>query len=108
MKRNYEFHDYVVYDILGDIPGITSRAMFGGYGIYRNGKIFAIIVGGELYFKAGENTVTDFKKLGSRQFAYKKKDGKKYKMNYWLLPEEIMEDRERLELWIDSACRVGV
>lgn len=108
MKRNSEFHDHIVYDILGAISGITSKAMFGGYGIYKNGKIFAIIIDGELYFKVGENTVADFKKLGSRQFTYKKKDGKKYKMSYWLLPEEIMEDKEKLELWVDSACRVGV
>ena len=103
MKKSTEFHDYVVYDVLGGISGITSRAMFGGYGIYKNGEIFAIIADSELYFKVDENTVLDFKKLGSSQFTYKKKDGKKYAMNYWLLPEEIMEDKERLESWVFAA-----
>ncbi len=106
MNKSTEFHDYVVYDVLGGIPGITSSAMFGGYGIYKDGKIFAIIVDGELYFKADENTLADFKKLGSSQFTYTKKDGKKYAMNYWLLPEEIMEDRERLESWVFSASSI--
>lgn len=108
MKKSAEFHDYVIHDVLGGIPGITSKAMFGGYGIYKDGKIFAIIVDGELYFKVDDNTVLDFKKLGSSQFTYEKKDGKKYAMNYWLLPEEIMEDNEKLELWVGSACRIKV
>ncbi len=106
MKKSTEFQDYVVHDILGGIQGITSRAMFGGYGIYKNGKIFAIIVDGELYFKVDENTVPDFKKLGSSQFTYEKKDGKKYAMNYWLLPEEIMEDKEKLESWVFAAVSI--
>lgn len=106
MKKSTEFHDYIVYDVLGWLDGISSRAMFGGYSIYKDGKIFAIIADGELYFKVDENTVADFKKLGSSQFTYTKKNGKKYAMNYWLLSEEIMEDKEKLELWIDSALRI--
>ena len=37
------FHEYVIGDVLGHISGITSRKMFGGYGIYLDGVIFAII-----------------------------------------------------------------
>jgi len=46
-----EFVTYVIEDVLGDIPGITSRAMFGGYGIYRDGIIFSLIAFNQLYFK---------------------------------------------------------
>ncbi|MEK7585175.1 MAG: TfoX/Sxy family protein [Patescibacteria group bacterium] len=98
MKRNSEFHDYVVGDLLSDVAGITSRAMFGGYGIYKDGKIFAIIVEGELYFKGIG---------GTTQFTYSKKDGKTYKMNYWLVPAEVMENREALADWVQRACAVG-
>ena len=42
MKDN-TFYEYVLRDLLGDIPGITSRAMFGGLGIYKNNVILAII-----------------------------------------------------------------
>ena len=94
MPRNQEFHDYVVGDLMADIAGITSRAMFGGYGIYQDGKIFAIIVDGELYFKGVG---------GTTQFTYSKKDGKTYKMNYWLVPAEVMEDREALADWVKRA-----
>lgn len=33
---NSDFHDYVINDLLSEIPGITSRKMFGGYGIYKD------------------------------------------------------------------------
>lgn len=98
MPRNQEFHDYVVGDLMAGIVGITSRAMFGGYGIYQDGKFFAIITDGELYFKGIG---------GTTQFAYTKKDGKTYKMNYWLVPVEVMEDREALADWIERATTIG-
>ena len=103
MKKSNEFHDYVVLDLLSDIPDVTSRAMFGGYGIYKNGNIFAIIVDGELYFKADEKTKKYFEAHGSRPFTYTKKNGRTYAMSYWLVPGEILENREKLAEWTDSA-----
>ena len=44
MKQDIKnFHEYVIGDVLGHISDITSRAMFGGYGMYLEGGIFAII-----------------------------------------------------------------
>jgi DNA transformation protein len=106
MARNNEFHEYVMNDVLADIPGITSRAMFGGWGIYRRGKIFAIIVEGELYFKVGDSNRAQYESRGSRPFQYTNK-GKIYTMSYWLLPEEIMENREELYEWIEKAASSG-
>ncbi len=100
MKRDQSFHDYVVGDLLAEIPGITSRAMFGGWGIYRNGKVFAIIADGRLYFKVGDHNRADFEALGSQPFRYQGKT-KEITMSYWELPEEIAEDRERLREWVD-------
>ncbi|MBI4225271.1 MAG: TfoX/Sxy family protein [Candidatus Sungbacteria bacterium] len=107
MKRNIQFHDYVVYDLLGHVPDISSRPMFSGYGIYKHGKIFGIIVADELYFKANTATEHYFKEQGSHPFTYTKKDHKTHTMNYWLVPEEIMEDREKLAEWIAMAIVPG-
>ena len=38
MPKDQSFHDYVVNDVLVGISGITSRAMFGGWGIYPHTK----------------------------------------------------------------------
>jgi len=102
-KRDNEFERYVVEDVLGEIPGITSRAMFSGFGIYKKGIIFAIIAEGELYFKVDEKTEADYKAHGSRPFTYEMPGGKKTMLSYWLLPEEIMENSEELPEWVDAA-----
>ena len=95
MAKDKSFHDYIVYDLLGDAPNITSQAMFGGWAIYENGAIFGIIVAGELYFKVGSENRSEFEKIESHPFVYAKKDGKPITMSYWLVPEEIMEDKEK-------------
>ena len=37
MPQDTAFKDYVVGEVLREIDGITARAMFGGWGIYRHG-----------------------------------------------------------------------
>jgi len=103
MARSSGFHDYVVHDVLIDVPGITSRAMFGGYGIYQNGLIFAIIVGEKLYFKVDDANKNDYASRGMEPFRYTMPNGKPYEMSYWEVPEEIMENREEMHEWVARA-----
>lgn len=105
--KDKSFHDYIVYDLLRDVPNITSLAMFGGWAIYKNGIIFGIIANGELYFKVGEENRFEFEKMESHPFVYTKSDGKPVKMSYWLVPEEVMEDRERLYNLVDESIAVS-
>lgn len=92
--RSKAFHDYIVHDVFGNYSGITSRAMFGGWGIYKQGKIFSIIVGDQLYIKHTDQNASIFEEFESGPFTYKRKDGKEISMSYWLIPEEIMNDRD--------------
>ena len=106
MSKDTSFCDYVVNDLLIGVSGISSKAMFGGHGVYKDEKIFAIIVDGELYLKANNETKKFFATHNSHQFTYLKKNGKTYAMNYWFVPEETFEDREKFVKWVDVA--VGV
>lgn len=99
-KRDKGFHEYVMRDVFGDMPGIVSRPMFSGWGIYKDGIIFAIIADGELYFKADDTHRKDFERLGSAPFSYQMKSGKMSTLSYWVLPEEVRESRKELEQWI--------
>ena len=107
MTKDSSYHDYIVYDILGDVPNITSKAMFGGWGLYKDGKIFGIIADGELYFKVGESNRKNFEELGSHSFVYAKKDGKEYSMSYWLVPEEVLEDKEKLFEFVERSAELS-
>lgn len=103
MSKNTSFNDYVVYDLLGDFPNVSSRAMFGGHGIYKDSTIFAIIAEGELYFKGQKETEDFFRSRNSRRFTYRKRGGKTYTMNYWLVPEEVCENRDAFTEWVERA-----
>ena len=39
-----EFVEYVTQDLLSSLRGITARAMFGGFGIYKDYVMFGIVV----------------------------------------------------------------
>lgn len=95
MKDN-SFVDYIVYDILGHIEGIRAKPMFGGAGIYVDNKIVAIIVSGELYFKADEALVARYTALGCHPFTYER-NGKSVSMKYMSATEEMLEDRHTME-----------
>ncbi len=102
MARNTEFRDYIVDDVLRDIPGITTKKVFSGWGVYKYRKIFALIIDGELYFKTNDKNIDEFKKRNSHPFTYNRK-GKLVALGYWLLPEDIYGDDERLIEWIDRS-----
>lgn len=103
------FHEYIIGDVLGHIEGITSKKMFGGYGIYLDGVIFAIITDdGELRFKANDETKDQYEERGGEQFIYTgHKNKKPTPMPYWTVPEEIMEDRELIEKWMRDSARIS-
>lgn len=97
------FVDYIVQDVLFDLPGITARAMFGGYGIYKQGIIFGLIANDVLYFKVSESNKADYENAKSKPFTYTKKDGIASVMSYWEVPESVLENKELLKEWVDKA-----
>ncbi len=101
------FIDYVIGDVLRLVPDLTSRAMFGGYGIYSRGTIFAIVVGDQLYFKVGEENRAEYEAAGGEPFTYERKDGGRSTMSYWSVPGEVMESPEMAAEWAQRAWEVS-
>lgn len=54
MASDQAFVDFIV-DQLEEAGDITSRKMFGEYGVYCNGKIFALICDNKLFIKPTES-----------------------------------------------------
>lgn len=105
MSQDIGFHAYVMEELMIDILGVSSRAMFGGWGIYKDSQIFAIIANGKLYFKVGPGNQSDYIQHNSQPFVYHMPNGKKTTMSYWELPEEIAESRDQLREWIDTSLK---
>jgi DNA transformation protein len=101
---NSGFVEYIV-DLLSAYGNIKVRKMFGGYGLYYNAKIFAIIIDDELYFKADKALAEEFKLSGSYPFTYKR-DDKTVALGYYYVPSKIFEDDDRLKEWFYKVIRV--
>jgi DNA transformation protein len=87
-----------VIELLEPIGDIKSRAMFGGYGIFHEGDMFALISGSTLYFKVNE----------SNRAAYENADSKPFRpMPYYEVPAEIMEDTASLYEWARTSIAIG-
>lgn len=92
-----EFVTYLheVFELLGPI---TVRRMFGGYGVYHDGVMFALVAADTLYLKADAENAADFERQGLARYGYNK-HGKVTVLPYYLAPAEILEDREQAALW---------
>lgn len=104
--RQSAFAEFVLEQMAG-IPGIGKRAMFGGFGIYRDGLMFALIADESLYFKANDHLADDFIALGLPPFLFESK-GKTMTLKYYLAPESVFEDSDQMRLWADKAYRCAL
>lgn len=107
VTKNNAFVTYVVEDLLGAEAGIAARAMFGGYGLYKKGQIFGMIVDDVLYFKVGESNKADYQEAGSNPFTYQAKTGQRVAMSYWEVPADVLESPREIKRWLDKSLAVA-
>ena len=81
---------------------IQARKMFGGYGIYRDELMFALVAEGELYLKADALSRYAFIERGLPAFEYRKKD-RLIKISYYLAPEAVFDDPQAASEWANRA-----
>ena len=96
-KASESFQDDVVAR-LDSLGGITSRKMFGGFGIFHDGSMFAIISKKTLYFKVDETTLDAYKKARAKQHR---------PMPYYSVPSTVLAKRASLHKWAREAIQVA-
>ena len=79
--------------------------MFGGVGIYSGDLFFALIDDDTVYFKVDDTNRPDFEARGMVPFRPAGPDGEV--MQYYAVPEDLLEDPEALRPWIDRALQVA-
>ena len=87
---------------LNQVTPAIARAMFGGYGIYAEGVMFALIAYNTIYFKVDDGNRPDYEALGLSPFTYDGK-GKPIQMSYYQAPPDLFEDVPRLAEWVEKA-----
>ena len=95
------FRDFVL-DQLSELPGLTSRAMFGGYGLYQGDRFFGIVHKGRLYFKTDRLTAPHYRDRGMKPFTPTSTQTLK---NYYEVPVDILEAPDDLLAWASQSAQ---
>ena len=98
MKANPEYLNFVI-ERLSPIGDIRSRAMFGGYGIFREGLMFALISEDTLYFKVNESNRDMYKRAQSKPFPHG--------ISYWEVPTDVLEENTKLHEWANISIEIA-
>jgi len=110
MKKSNEFIEYLL-ELMHDLGDVKARAMFGGYGLYHDGIMFALVADEVLYFKTDESNLPDFEERGLEPFRYER-SGRQFSMSYSEAPGETLDDPDEMIAWahkaIDAARRGAV
>lgn len=96
-----EFTEHVM-GLMSGWATVTARRMFGGYGVYREGLMFALVAEDELFFKADAGNVAQFEQAGSHPFVYQSR-ARTVQMTYWSAPEASLESPAEMGNWCQSA-----
>lgn len=92
------FAQYVVGQMAG-FAAVQAKAMFGGFGIYLDGLMFALILDDQLYFKADNQSVSLFTDRGLEPFRYETKKGTQSSLSYYQAPSEAYDDADEMARW---------
>lgn len=77
--------------LLTTLGKVKSRSMFGGFGIFIDDTMFALVVNDQLHLRADDKSVKQFKSLGLEPYVYAKR-GFPVITKYFALPNEYWED----------------
>jgi DNA transformation protein len=73
--------------------------MFGGYGIFHEGLMFALISEDSLYFKVNESNRDMYKRTQSKPFPHG--------ISYWEAPAEVLEENTKLHEWANISIEIA-
>ena len=81
------------------VGDLTSKKMFGGYGVFESGVMFALITSdGVVHLKAGDANRERFEAAGAEKHG---------RMPYFQVPAVVWDDSEALREWAQEAIDVA-
>ncbi|MFQ5776301.1 MAG: TfoX/Sxy family protein [Kiloniellaceae bacterium] len=110
MTAGQAFADQVVARLLPLGP-VRARRMFGGWGIFLDDVMFALIASERLYLKVDGQTEARFAAVGAEPFVYHR-ERKRIAMSYREAPAGALDESEALLPWarlgLEAARRARV
>ena len=109
MPAKSEFVEYLTGQ-LQPLGAVSARGMFGGWGFYLEGRMFALVADEAFYIKVDDANCAEFAARGLHPFRYDTKTGRAT-IRYYEPPTEAMDDGEMLCAWarkgVEAAARAA-
>ncbi len=84
---------------LATLGNVTSRKMFGGYGIFESGSMFGLVTsGGVAHLKVDDSNRAKFEKAGAEQFG---------RMPYFAIPPNVLKNTRSLRAWASASLVIA-
>ncbi len=106
MATERDFVDYLL-ELLLPIEGITAKRMFGSYGLFRDGLMFALVADNTLYLKTDSQSRAQFTTRDLEPFTYLRQ-GKPMQLSYYCAPVEAIDNSENLCEWAEMAYQTAL
>lgn len=103
-----DFKEFVMTEVLSEISGTSARAMFGGYGIYAKGVMFALIANDRLYLKVDDSLKKEYEAAGTGPFVYGEGNHKPSVMSYYEMPPDGMESPAIAAVWAEKSLKAAL
>lgn len=88
-----------IQDRLAELGAIRVKKMFGGYGVFEEDKMFALIdSSGRIFFKVDDTNRARFEDAGSEKHA---------RMPYFSVPEEVLGEDDLFGEWARLSIRIS-
>jgi DNA transformation protein len=103
MPNSRDFVDHVREMMRSSKREVSTKAMFGGHGVYAGGLFVAIVADDVLYLRTDERSVARFDALGLEPFEFSTKDGRRQAISYRRAPDEALESPAAMAPWLAGA-----
>lgn len=90
-------------ELFAPLGGVSFKRMFSGYGIMKEGVMFALISRDVLYFRADDASVDRYKSEGAPQWQPHMRGKTMTTMPYWQLPERLYDEPDEFAEWARQA-----
>ena len=92
-----------IQELFAEFGSVSVRRMFGGAGIFVDGRMIGLVSRDAIYLKADAETIPAFEQEGLAPFSYATKNGEHKLTSYWRMPDRLYDDPEELARWAKAA-----
>jgi DNA transformation protein and related proteins len=97
-----------IHELFREFGPVSVRRMFGGRGVFVDGRMIALVARDLIHLKADAETIPAFEAEGLGAFTYATRNGEHQLTSYWRMPERLYDDPEELAQWARRSLAVAM